>query len=387
MASSMDGFACRSFAGASGTAEHYITIEAPDHLGLPQQLDALAARYAEALQTLNLSPDSAVFRRIYLSDAANQASVAQRSSLFTEPFDSPVAVSMVQQAPLPHGKVALLAYHLGNAPGIRKEQVGPGQMLVHNGDLRHLWSTRLCAGTTARIGDAAEQTRDVFARLTGTLGEHGGTLAENCVRTWIYVKDVDVFYQDMVDARTALFNDHGLTRDTHYIASTGIEGACSHRYDVVLMDAYSVLGLKPEQVSYLNDFSRLNATKDYNVTFERGTRVAYADRAHHFISGTASIDAAGRVVHVGDVVRQLDRALENVDALLGSGGAALADMTHLIVYLRDPSDQPRIEASLAERLPGVPRLVVRGAVCRPEWLVEVEGIAIAPHDAPVLPRF
>jgi hypothetical protein len=35
----------------------------------------------------------------------------------------------------------------------------------------------------------------------------------------------------------------------------------------------------------------------------------------------------------------------------------------------------------------VPRLIVRGAVCRPEWLVEVEGIAIAPHKARRLPAF
>ena len=59
----------------------------------------------------------------------------------------------------------------------------------------------------------------------------------------------------------------------------------AHRYDTVLMDAYSNLDLLPEQISFLNDFDRLCATKDYNVTFERGTRVAYADRAHHFISG------------------------------------------------------------------------------------------------------
>ena len=76
----------------------------------------------------------------------------------------------------------------------------------------------------------------------------------------------------MVEARTELFARHGLTRETHYLASTGIEGSCSHRYDTVLMDAYSILGLAPQQVSYLNDFDRLCATKDYNVTFERGTR-------------------------------------------------------------------------------------------------------------------
>jgi hypothetical protein len=46
-----------------------------------------------------------------------------------------------------------------------------------------------------------------------------------------------------------------------------------------------------------------------------------------------------------------------------------------------------VEAYLAERFPEVPRLIVRGAVCRPEWLVEVEGTAIAARDAPTLPAF
>ncbi|MBM3558157.1 MAG: hypothetical protein FJX47_21665, partial [Alphaproteobacteria bacterium] len=191
----------------------------------------------------------------------------------------------------------------------------------------------------------------------------------------------------MVKARRALFADHGMTKDTHFIASTGIEGACAHRYDLVSMDAYSVIGLKPDQVQYLNDFSRLSPTALYGVTFERGTRIAYADRAHHFISGTASIDNEGKVVFPGDVLRQLGRTLENVEALLASGGAALDDMTHLIVYLRDPDDEPRIRAALGERFPGLPVLVTLGAVCRPEWLVEVEGIAIAPHDDPALPAF
>ena len=32
-------------------------------------------------------------------------------------------------------------------------------------------------------------------------------------------------------------------------------------------------------------------------------------------------------------------------------------------------------------------IIVQGAVCRPQWLVEVEGIAIARHDEPTLPGF
>lgn len=387
MASHRDGFAYRSIAGATGSAEHYITVDAPGHLSLPRQIDAVAQRYAEALQTLNLSPETAVFRRIYVSDAANQAGLVRESSLFTEPVGSPVAVSMVQQPPLRGGKIAMFAYHLRTPAALPKQHVAPGHVLVENGDLKHLWSTRLCTVNKDGPSNAAAQTRDVFERLIQVLGSQDATLAENCVRTWLYVKDVDVFYQDVNDSRLELFERHGLTRDTHYIASTGIEGSCSHRYDVVLMDAYSVLGLRPEQVTYLNDFSRLCHTRDYNVTFERGTRIAYADRAHHFISGTASIDSAGQVVHVGDVERQLDRALENVDALLRSGDAGIGDMTHFLVYLRDTSDTALIEARFQERFPEVPRLMLRGPVCRPEWLVEVEGIAVAPHHAPELPAY
>jgi enamine deaminase RidA (YjgF/YER057c/UK114 family) len=376
-----------SFRRPSGKSEHTITVEAPRDMGLSRQIDTIAQRYAEALQGLRLAPESAVFRRIYLSDAANQVALVKQSSLCQEPFDSPVAVSVVQQPPLPGGKVALLAYHVDGPARIAKRRVSPGHLLVESNGLGHLWSTQLCAGNVSGPADAADQTRGVFSRLIDMLAANDADLAGNCVRTWIYVKDVDVFYQDMVAARSDLFERHGLTRDTHYLASTGIEGACSHRYDVVLMDAYSILGLAPEQVSYLTAHDLLCDTKDYNVTFERGTRVAYADRTHHFISGTASIDAAGKVVHEGDVQRQLGRALANVGALLRSGDACLEDMTHFIVYLRDPSEQPMVEACLAERFPDVPRLIVRGAVCRPEWLVEVEGIAIAPHKARRLPAF
>jgi enamine deaminase RidA (YjgF/YER057c/UK114 family) len=379
--------ATRSFRGTTGGTEHFITVQAPPGLGLAAQIAHVEQGYAEARATLGLAADSAVFRRILLSDAPNQAARVQESRLVRDPDAGPVAVSIVQQPPLPDTKLALLAYHLDAAEPVGKQQLSPEHLLVRKNGARHLWSTRLCTGATAEPISTASQTRAMFGNLTDTLSQHGGTLGENCVRTWIYVKDVDVFYQEMVASRTAVFAQHGLTRDTHYLASTGIEGACAHRYDTVLMDAYSNLDLLPDQVTYLNDFDHLCATKDYNVTFERGTRIAYADRAHYFISGTASIDNAGHVRHPGDVLRQLDRALQNVEALLRSGGAGLGHMTHLLVYLRDPSDFFRVEASLQERFPDLPLLILRGAVCRPDWLIEVEGIGIAAMDSPQLPKF
>lgn len=380
------GIASRSFRSEHGAAEHFITIEAPAGRGFEEQLRLVEQRYAAARENLGLAPESAVFRRVFVSDVLNQAAPVRSSSLYGTEAEGPVPVSIVQQPPLPGAKLALLAYHIAG-DGVTKRRISPHHVLVEKGGLRHLWSTTLCAGADAAPASAAEQTRGIFADLTGTLAQEGGTLRDHCVRTWIYLKDVDVFYQDMVQSRRELFERQGLNAETHYIASTGIEGACAHRYDLVAMDAYSVLGLVPEQMTYLNDFDRLCPTRSYGVTFERGTRVAYADRAHHFISGTASIDSDGAVVHRGDVLRQLERALGNVDALLRSGGATLHDLTHLIVYLRDPSDFESVKAALAEHLGDLPTLIVHGAVCRPDWLIEVEGIAATPIYAPSLPAF
>jgi enamine deaminase RidA (YjgF/YER057c/UK114 family) len=380
------GIAHRSFQGADGGTEHFLYVEAPAHLGFDHQIALVRKRYAAAQKSLGLAPETAVFRRLFLSDAMNQMARVRESPLALDPPESPVAVSIVQQPPLPGAKLALFAYHVAGVE-LAKRRLSARHVLVERNGLGHLWSTRLCSGAGDSSMSAAAQTRALFGDLVRTLAARGGTLRDHCVRTWVYLKDIDVFYQDMTDARRALFAEHGLTGATHYIASTGIEGACAHRHDLVALDAYSVLGLVPAQVSYLNDFDRLCPTKDYNVTFERGTRVAYADRAHLFISGTASIDRTGAVVHPGDALRQLDHTLANIEALLRSGAAGLGDLMHLLVYLRDPTDFARVDGYLARRFPGLPRLIVQGPVCRPEWLVEVEGIAITPNEAPGLPSF
>jgi enamine deaminase RidA (YjgF/YER057c/UK114 family) len=381
-----DGCAARAFAGPAGT-EHFLALTPPVKLGLAEQIDWLEQRYRDAQRSLGLDLGTAVFRRIYVSDAPNQSPLVRTSSLFSDPVAGPVAISLVQQPPLPGVKVSLFAYHIETDRPLTKLQLAPNHVLVEKAGFAHLWSTRLCSGLSDTPTPTAEQTRQIFGELTDALSRQLATLADNCIRTWIYVKDVDAFYEEMVASRLALFEEHGLTRDTHYIASTGIEGACEHRYDTVLMDAYSIIGLTDEQITYLNDLSRLCYTKDYNVAFERGVQIAYADRAHQFISGTASIDASGRVVHVGDVGRQLERALGNAEALLQAGGASLDDLTHLIVYLRDPADYLFVQGYLSDRFTDLPTIVLRGAVCRPDWLIEVEGVGITTNNAPHLPSF
>ena len=218
--------------------------------------------------------------------------------------------------------------------------------------------------------------------------QHRGiTLEDNCLRTWFYVKDIDTNYNGMVTGRNEVFSEHDLTPDTHYIASTGIEGSFTDVHALVMMDAYAIKGIRPEQVEHLHALDHLSHTHRYGVAFERATSIAYRDRKHVIVSGTASIDHNGEIVHEGDVLCQLDRTLENISALLAQADADMEDMQHFIVYLRDPSDAEIIRDILKERIGDRPFLVVTGPVCRPNWLVEIEGIAVIPNDDESLPAF
>ena len=120
------------------------------------------------------------------------------------------------------------------------------------------------------------------------------------------------------------------------------------------LGSYALTGIQPEQQQYLYALSHLNRTIEYGVTFERGTRVKYGDRSHLYISGTASIDNKGQVLHVGDVRQQTLRMWENVEQLLAEGGATYQDVAQIIVYLRDVADYPLVSQMFAERFPNTP---------------------------------
>lgn len=369
------------FSGADGPSEYHVLVE-PDPEGtLVDQLELLAQAYERVLAELGVSAGSAVWRRCFLSDPANQYATLEAHSLFSE--DAECAVSLIGQAPQSGSKLALLAYHIVDTDALQTER-SHKRYELQRGALRHQWCTKFSA---PQLDGAHTQSVSIFDQYMEALASVNANLLEHAVRTWIYVRDVDHNYADMVQARNEVFAREGLTRESHYIASTGIESRFGKVNALVFMDAYSIAGLLPEQVDYLQAEEHLGRTDDYGVCFERATAVSYRDRKHVFISGTASIDPNGEVLFEGDVIRQLQRAIENVEALLASADASIEDMAHWIVYLRDPADALRVRAAIEERIVGVPVMIVAGAVCRPNWLVEIEGLAIAPHADDSLPRF
>lgn len=361
-------------------AEINLTLEITMDQWFDAQIARLSEAYDRALSQIGVDRTSCVLRRVFCSDPANQLDRLQGSDLLS----GTCAASLIGQAPVGPGKLALWAYHLRDPAGTLDRTLEGSTLALRRGALTHLLT---CGKTHPRGDDSYTQTQDILSDYLAELEGRGLTLLDHTVRTWFFVRDVDVNYDGLVVARRELFTACGLTADTHYIASSGIGGEGTDVDAFVTMDAWAIAGLQPEQVRFLKGSDHLSRTDVYGVTFERGTVIRYRDRSHLIISGTASIDAQGQTIHLGDVDEQLVRTLENVETLLKEGGARASDMTHWIVYLRDDSDEPRVRAAMRDRYGAAPMVFVHAPVCRPGWLVEVEGIAALAHDNPGLPEF
>lgn len=365
------------FAGADGVGECHIIVVLKNACTDPSE--ALEKAWLAALDYADLSPASTVMRRVFQSDEANE--IPQIGS-FARAY--PGSFSAIGQSPLAGGGLALWSQHITDPAGPLACSGGCAEFSCTRGPLRHLWLSGLCDNTG---GDAFSQTTAVLEKHDEWLTRHDMTLAENVVRTWWFVRDIDADYQQLVDARGRVFRKQGLTENTHYIASTGIAGTHSDPAARLSLDSYAIRGLCPGQVEHLSAPDHLGPTHIYGVTFERATAISYADRRHILISGTASIDAAGNIIHPGNALRQLDRTLENISALLATAKARLDDLAMILVYLRDPADGPVIEMILRQRFGCLPMLLLHAPVCRPGWLVEIEGIAIIATREPELPAF
>lgn len=105
------------------------------------------------------------------------------------------------------------------------------------------------------------------------------------------------------------------------------------------------------------------------------------------LSGTASLDEAGRTVHEGDFAAQLLRTLGNLTSLLASEGSSWHDVVRTTCYLRDIDrdyatfNAVRTAFFTALGLDPLPASTgIEARLCRPDLLVEIEAIAIVPRN-------
>jgi enamine deaminase RidA (YjgF/YER057c/UK114 family) len=326
-----------------------------------KQFDCLHQAISRIFSDASFRGIKLVWKRYFVSDVVNQAEYL--------PSGGDEAVSLVQQPPLSGAKVVVWLCGIEN---VCVEKTYGNGTLVKRPHYSHVFHTQI----HEQEGTVEQQTKSVFDAYRSYLSEHNASLKSNCIRTWLFVKDLDRQYAGMSTARKTFFEKENLTPQTHYIASTGIEGRCIHPEVLLLMDAYAVLGLQKEQIRHLKGSSHLNSTNEYGVTFERGTAVLYGDRCHVYISGTASIDNKGDILYLRDIEKQTARVFENICVLLEEANCSMQDVAHLLIYLRDVADYAFVNSYMQAHYPSLPKVILLAPVCRPGWLIEMECVAI-----------
>ena len=275
-----------------------------------------------------------------------------------------------------------------------------------------------------------EASLDCFQQIRELLGSVNIPIDE-VVRTWLYLGGIvedegpTQRYKELNRARTDFFEDIHFLADRLpqpvsgtfgwngqqnaaqknfptpfpprvFPASTGI-GTEGRR---VMMSAIALATDRKDIVAVPLENPRQTSAFDYaqhyspkTPKFSRAMALSCGNYATIFISGTASITNS-ETRHVGDAIAQTHETLDNIAALICEDnlchhglpglGATLEGLGLVRVYIKREEDYVRIRAACEKRLGELPTIYALADVCRPDLLVEIEGIAFS-HKGPTQP--
>src|SRR3954449_12294225 len=110
--------------------------------------------------------------------------------------------------------------------------------------------------------------------------------------------------------------------------------------------------------------------------------VAASGKRTIYTAGQVSIDERGALVGAGDLAAQTTQAMRNVGLALAAAGASYADIVKITTFVVNYAPEQRAVISKA-RAPffaggGPPASTLLGvtALALPEWLIEIEAVAV-----------
>jgi len=354
--------------------------------GLVEQAGSMYENLLNALRSHGARPSDIVTEKIFLSDVASQtvpALAVRRRYLHREDAGAAgaPALSIVGQPPALGGRLCevqafVVAPSGGGRPlgrSVADLPAGVTGRVIEDDELRQVFLSGFTGGSPGDRTSFAAQASSVFSKAVSSLTPHGLGLRD-VVRTWIYLDDIDRDYDALNRVRRETFARYGVSPAP---ASTGIKG---HAYPPDRLCAMDLLAIEPIDSVRVRTLHAptMNEAPSYGSDFCRGMTVQTRTRRTLYLSGTASIDTAGEVVSVGDIEGQVDRMLLNVEQLLAFEGATFGNLVTAITYLKRPEYAGAFREAAARRgfSEGIPNTLCVADVCRPEWLCEIEGIAV-----------
>jgi enamine deaminase RidA (YjgF/YER057c/UK114 family) len=107
------------------------------------------------------------------------------------------------------------------------------------------------------------------------------------------------------------------------------------------------------------------------------------------IAGQVAMDEHGELVGPGDPLAQTERVFENLGLALAAAGVTFADIIRFGVFVTDMSIMPVVreirDRHIDRAQPPASTAVQVAALFRPDYLVEIEALAVA-QDAEDDPR-
>jgi len=247
-----------------------------------------------------------------------------------------------------------------------------------------------CAEVAADVG-LQEAARCAYADVFHVLGE---SASPHLLRLWNYFPDINADGGDI--ERYRQFN---AGRQQAFIAARrsafeGAPAACALGTRTGPLRVYFVAGSTPPlAIENPRQVSAYRYPETYGPRSPTFSRAALADVDGHnalFISGTASI-VGHATVHIGDVRRQAEESLVNIDVVRGVAGERAgvpfpAESLCYTLYVRHRSDLDVVR-EVFERAVGAHSRAARDAlyiqadICRADLLVEIEAHGFAEAKA------
>jgi len=360
-----------------GATKLYLCVHPLLPGGPAEQAGEIYRHLGEFLRELGAGPQDVITEKVFFSELEAQfEEFARQRRAFYAGGPEP-ATTYLGQPPCRPGALCELQARVIFANGADPLVVRPlhaelGQgagRVVSYRDYDHYFLHNL----TGEGADFSAQAAAIFTRAAAALSQEELRFGDT-IRTWIYLPHMERDYAALNQVRSAFFARQGVQR---LPASTGIEGGVWPPGAQMALDLYTLRAARPPRIEVLRA-ATMNEAPAYGSAFSRGIAVTREDRKVVYVSGTASIDEAGRVIHGGDIAGQVHRMLSNVEQVLASAGAGLGDVVRATTYLKNAEDAGVLTRIYQQRgLPrDLPHTLCRAAVCRPEWLCEVEVAAI-----------
>jgi len=287
----------------------------------------------------------------------------------------PPPASVVAQSP-ERGRMAALEAVVLRSPGkslrlARKSSAGGDYVVVTGAGTRQVHAAGIASSggrtTAAQAGEALAKLEAILRKERLSWG--------HVVRQWNYIQRISE-YQAFNDVRARTYEPARFRRG--YPAATGIgQSAGGVVLEAIALSAGPEVRVEPVSNPRQVDAHRYSekalagSSRNASPKFERAKRVSGPGGELLFVSGTAAV-LGEKSVFPGDVAAQTRTAIDHIASL--TGGRKLSSLR---AYVKKAKDVAVVRRICRRAFGPIPALYVQADVCRPELLVELEGVLLA----------